>query len=255
MRIGVASSAGAHRQGYRAGRQGYGGDDAADIGLEQVRAHAGHVAHIVAHVVSNDSRVARVVLGNPRLHLSHQVRPNIGGLGEYASADSGEQGDGACAKAEAGDCADVLEHQVEYRYSQEADAHNRHAHNRAAGEGDAQSGVKTPLGGGGGPHVGAHGNVHANNAGETGADGAGDIGYGGGRHAEVVAEEGVVEDGQDNGYNNRKGQERHVLPAEKGVGSFLYRDSYCLDLGGPLVRREYPGGGGGGESQRQTAGD
>ena len=71
------------------------------IGVEQVGAHAGHVAHVVAHVVGDDGGVAGVVLRDAQLHLAGQVRGNIGGLGEDAAAGLGEQGQRAGAEGEA----------------------------------------------------------------------------------------------------------------------------------------------------------
>lgn len=52
--------------------QGAGGNDGADIGLEQIRAHAGDVTNIVANTVRNDRRVARIVLWDPCLHLDRE---------------------------------------------------------------------------------------------------------------------------------------------------------------------------------------
>src|SRR5690606_40423839 len=47
------------------------------VGLEQVGAHAGAVADVVAAVVGDDGRVARVVLGDARLDLAHQVGAHV----------------------------------------------------------------------------------------------------------------------------------------------------------------------------------
>ena len=77
-----------------------GGSDAADIGLIKIGAHAGHVAHVVAHVVGNDGGVAGVVLGDAGLHLAHEVGAHVGRLGEDAAAHAGEQGHGGSAHAE-----------------------------------------------------------------------------------------------------------------------------------------------------------
>ena len=62
-----------------------GGNNRAHIAFIQIGAHAGHVAHVVAHVVGNDGGVARVILGNAGLHLAHKVGPHVGGLGEDAA--------------------------------------------------------------------------------------------------------------------------------------------------------------------------
>ncbi len=74
-----------------------------DVALEQVRAHAGDVAHVVAHVVGDDSRVAGIVLGNTRLDLAHEVGADVGGLRVDAAADTREQRDRGGAQREAVD--------------------------------------------------------------------------------------------------------------------------------------------------------
>ncbi len=71
------------------------------VGLEEVGGHAGAVADVVAHVVGDHRRVARVVLGDPGLDLAHQVGAHVGRLGEDAAAQTGEHGDQRAAEAEA----------------------------------------------------------------------------------------------------------------------------------------------------------
>ena len=46
-----------------------------------------HVTDVVAHVVGDHGRVARVVLGNAGFHLAHQVGPDVGGLGVDPATD------------------------------------------------------------------------------------------------------------------------------------------------------------------------
>ena len=77
------------------------GDRGDRVGLEQVGRHAGAVADVVADVVGDHGRVARVVLGNPGLDLADQVGADVGGLGEDAAAEPGEDGDQRAAEAEA----------------------------------------------------------------------------------------------------------------------------------------------------------
>ena len=85
-----------------------GGDDRADIALEEVGAHAGHVADVVAHVVGNHGRVAGIVFGDARFDLADQVRADIGRLGVDAATDTGKEGDAAGAKAKTGDVGDIV---------------------------------------------------------------------------------------------------------------------------------------------------
>ena len=66
-------------------------DHAGDVRVKDVAAHTGHVAHIVAHVVGDGRRVARVILRNALFHLAHQVGSHIRRLGVDSTPDPGEQ--------------------------------------------------------------------------------------------------------------------------------------------------------------------
>ena len=71
------------------------------VGLEQVRRHAGAVADVVAHVVGDHRRVARIVLGNVRLDLPDEVGADVGALREDAAAETREHRDQRAAEREA----------------------------------------------------------------------------------------------------------------------------------------------------------
>jgi hypothetical protein len=79
------------------------GDDRPGVGLEQVGAHAGDVADVVADVVGDGRGVARVVLGDAGLDLADQVGADVGGLGVDAATDTGEQRDRRAAEPEGRD--------------------------------------------------------------------------------------------------------------------------------------------------------
>ena len=76
-------------------------DDRDRVGLEEVGRHAGAVADVVAHVVGDHRGIARVVLGNARLDLAHQVGADVGALGEDAAAKTREDRDQRAAEREA----------------------------------------------------------------------------------------------------------------------------------------------------------
>ena len=84
------------------------GDRGDRVGLEQVGGHAGAVADVVADVVGDHGRVAGIVLGDPRLDLADQVGADVGGLGEDAAAETGEDGDQRATEAEADQRVDGL---------------------------------------------------------------------------------------------------------------------------------------------------
>ncbi len=70
------------------------------VGFEQVRRHTRAVADIVADVIGNRGRVARIVLGDAGFDLADEVAANVRTLGEDAAAETGEDGDQRGAEAE-----------------------------------------------------------------------------------------------------------------------------------------------------------
>ena len=76
------------------------------VGLEQVGRHAGAVADVVADVVGDHGRVARVVLGDARLDLADEVGADVGGLRVDAAAEPGEDRDQRAAEGEADQVVD-----------------------------------------------------------------------------------------------------------------------------------------------------
>ena len=63
------------------------------VRLEQIGCHPGAVADVVADVVGDHGRVARVVFRDAGLDLADEVRADIGGLGEDAASETGEYRD------------------------------------------------------------------------------------------------------------------------------------------------------------------
>ena len=72
-----------------------------DVGLEQVGRHAGAVADVVADVVGDDGRIARIVFGNARFDLTDQVGADVGSLGENTAAEAREDRDQRTSEREA----------------------------------------------------------------------------------------------------------------------------------------------------------
>ena len=88
------------RAGEEDRRQHHGGDGGHRVGLEQVGRHAGAVADVVADVVGDGRRIARIVLGDAGLDLADQIAADVGALGEDAAAETGEDRDQRGAEAE-----------------------------------------------------------------------------------------------------------------------------------------------------------
>ncbi len=139
------------------------------VGLEQVGRHAGAVADVVTDVVGDRGRVARVVLGDPRLDLADQVGADVGGLGEDAAAKTGEDGDQRATEAQADQRVDsglgaVVEERGQRAVvagdTQQGEADDQHAGDRTAAEGDLQRRRDAVAGRLGDAGVGAHRDVH-----------------------------------------------------------------------------------------------
>ena len=132
---------------WPAGAEGGVGQDQAghqddDVGLEQVGAHAGAVADVVAHVVGDGGGVAGIVLGDAGLDLADQVGAHVGGLGENPAPDSHEQGQQRPAEAEADQDGrgGVLEEHDDDRRSEQAQTDHEHAGDRPGAEGHLEGG-------------------------------------------------------------------------------------------------------------------
>ena len=71
------------------------------VGLEQVGGHAGAIADVVADVVGDDGRVARIVFGNAGFDLTDEVGADVGGLRVDTAAETREDRDQRTAEREA----------------------------------------------------------------------------------------------------------------------------------------------------------
>ena len=150
------------------------GDGRDRVGLEQVGGHAGAVADVVAHVVGDHRRVARIVLRDAGLDLADDVGADVGALGEDAAAEAGEDGDQRAAEAEADERVDGVllvdveeerEHAVVAGDAEQREAGDEHAGDRAAAEGDVERRADPAARRLGDAGVGPHGHVHADEAG------------------------------------------------------------------------------------------
>jgi hypothetical protein len=167
--------------GEHDGAEHHGGDHRHDIGLEQVGRHAGAVADIVADVVGDGGRIARIVLGDPGLDLAHHVAADVGALGEDAAAETGEDGDERGAEAERhqgvddGAAGRLIAHDRGEDAEIDRYPEQRQAGDQKPGDGARHEGNRQPLaqrlgGGLGGADIGAHRDVHADEAGRTRQD-------------------------------------------------------------------------------------
>mmetsp|Transcript_8321 Transcript_8321/g.14096 ORF Transcript_8321/g.14096 Transcript_8321/m.14096 type:complete len:283 (+) Transcript_8321:1484-2332(+) len=77
------------------------GNDGSNERLKKISSHTGNITHVVAHVVSNDSRVSRIILRDSLLNLSDKISTNISSLGVDTTSDTGEKGNRRSTKTKA----------------------------------------------------------------------------------------------------------------------------------------------------------
>ena len=200
----------------------HGGDDGHGVGLEQVGGHAGAIADVVADVVGDGRRIARIVLGDAGFDLADEIAADVGALGEDAAAETGEDGDERGAEAERDERVGhraVIDGEAEAAGEEEeiaGDAEQRHAgdqhaRHRARLEGDVEAARQRVRCGLRRAHVGAHRDVHADVAGEARQHGADEKADG-----DEVAEQDPGED-EDDGADHGDGR---VLAVEVGLRAF-----------------------------------
>ncbi len=201
-------------------------DHGTAIGLKDVGSHARHVANVVADVIGDDARIARIVLGNAGLDLADQVRADVGALGEDSAADTIKQRDHAGAHAETVDAMRRLgigaEHEIQRAETEQAQRGQHEAHHRAAVKGDRERFARTEfVCRGRRAHIGARRGVHAEEAREGRAERAGQE-----RNGRLVAQR--RKDDRDGDHGDR-GRDQLQLPAHERHGAEL-------DLAGDLLR-------------------
>ena len=150
------------------------GEHRAAIALVEVGAHAGHVAHVVAHVVGNGGGIARVVLRNARFDLTDQIGPHIGRLGVDAAAHAGEERLRRGTHAEgqhrggdddqflrAGGVDEAVQDDIPERNIEQPQPHDDQPHHGSAAECDTQPAVERLLRRMCRPRRGIGGGLHA----------------------------------------------------------------------------------------------
>ena len=226
--LGEAALAGDHRG--HSSRDRHGGQDRADVALEEVGAHASHVADVVADVVGDHGRVAGVVLRNASFDFSDQVSADVGRLGEDPAADPREERDRARAEAEPEDRPKRLRRSedfpegprdkahVEPADSDRAEADDREAHDRARAEADAERFTEARLGGLGRPNGCSGSDPHADIARDSAGHGAEHEGEGD-REGVVVS---IKREERDRDHDH-VGSEPLVFGVQEGLGAVLNR--------------------------------
>ncbi len=233
----------------------HGRDRGHRIGLEQIGRHAGAIADIVADVVGDGGRVARIVLGNARFDLADEIAADVGALGEDAATQPGEDRDQRGAEAERYhriDDGTVVwrevqpagqEHEVE-RHAEQRETGDQKAGNGAGAEREFKSAGKRTGRRLRRADIGAHGNVHADKAGGARQDGAN-----GEAERDQPAEE-IADDEEDHDANDG---DRGVLPPQIGLRALADGGRNLAHLLVAGIGAKYGGGGPDGVNERQNA--
>ncbi len=159
----------------------HGRDQRHRVGLEQVGRHPGAVADVVADVVRDHRRIARIVLGDAGLDLADEVGADVGTLGEDAAPEPREDRDQRPAEAEPDERLERLDQRLAALpgrlqqpevagNAEQPEAHHQQAGDRAAAKRHRERLVQPLARGLGGAHVGAHRHVHADDPGQPGQD-------------------------------------------------------------------------------------
>ena len=232
--------------------QHHGGQDGGHVGAEQVGAHAGHVAHVVAHVIGDGGRVAGVVLRDAGLNLAHEVGAHVGGLGVDAAAHPRKQGNAFGAERKAGEHfegffhlhaagrATLTDHEqlIEYNKQGAQPEHGQpghaHAHDRAAGEAHVQRVTEAGFRRLGGAHVGFGGDFHPDIAGRGRKHCPNQKGNDDNRARPLA---GVAEVAQKHRGNEGEQSQHPVLGPQKGNGAVgnIAGDGLHLGVAGILA--------------------
>ena len=209
------------------------------VSLEQVGSHAGAIAHVVAHVVGDGRRIARVIFRNAGLDLANEVGADVGALGEDAAAEPSEDRNQRGAKAErdqrvnchsirravlknAGKNAKISSH------AKKRETGDKQASHSAGAKGDVEAAGKRLRRRLGGADIGAHRDVHANKACSAGQDGA---------DGEANRHRPREQKPKDDEHDDADSGDGHVLAPQIGLRPFRHRARNLLHARRAGVRR------------------
>ena len=228
-----------------------GGEDRPAVRFVQIGPHARDVAHVVAHVVGDGGRIARVVFRDAGLDLADEVGADVRGLGVDAAADAREKRlrGGAHAEGDHGgggvdqlvdrraagrherhaqmDPAvghvlgrddDAVEQEIPEGDVEQAEADDRKAHDRAGAEGNLQAAVEAFRAALGRARRGVGGGLHPDEAAERRKEAGGQEGD---RHEGV--EHARKRHRSENGDEHDERDEHDlVLPEKVGERTFAH---------------------------------
>jgi hypothetical protein len=224
--------------------QHHGGDDGHRIGLEQVGGHAGAVADIVADIVGDRGRIARIIFRNAGFDLADEVAADVGALGEDTAAETGEDRDQRSAEAERHESVDhftvvaEISHRADQRRkvnrdTEQGEAGNQHAGDSAGLEGDIETGGQAVRRGLRRTHIGAHRNMHADETRDTRKHGADQEAQGGDARKQPPGQ---------HEHNDADNGDRRILAGQISLRAFANRSGNLLHARIALIGGEHRAG-------------
>ena len=224
--------------GEQRSTQEHHGDCASNVAIEDVGAHASHVAHVVTDVVGDDSGVARIVLGDAELDLPNQVGGDIGRLRVDTAARLGQQGQRRRTEAETEHDLSVASEKEDHGHTDRGQADHRQTHDRSGVECHSEGPVDADPCRRRAPYIGGDGDRHAHVPGDGRTHGASDEcqRHGGapkrieaGRAQAQMLDVEAEHDGDHDTQRDRDKRQGRVQPAQ--VGYCPLTDPGCHLLG------------------------
>ena len=201
--------------------------------------------HVVTNIVRYGGRIPRVIFRDTSLYLSHQVSPDIGGLGIDTATHTGEKGLGGSPHPESQHRGgyhhellrtlglhEGIEDYVPYGNVEQPEPHYRQPHDGAGAESYLEPGIQGAHRGIRGPCGSIRGRLHAHEAREPGKEAARKEGE---RHPAVLHPETVGKDSEKDGQDDKDYGHHLVLLLKIGHRPFPYEKRDFLHGGRTLA--------------------
>ena len=151
------------------------------VGLKQIGGHTRAISHVVAHVVSDHCRIARIVFRNACFNFAHQISTYIRTLGENAAAQARKNRNQRRAKRQTNHGLDdvahlgtadgrPIQHIEKSNHAQQAQADHQQARDGTAFECNIERRIYTATRCLSRSNVGPHRHIHADKARQPGRD-------------------------------------------------------------------------------------
>ena len=203
--------------------ENHGRTDGDDIGFEQVGRHPGAVTDIVAHIVGDHGRVARIVFRNAGFDLADQIGANVGSLGEDTAAQTRKDGNERGAECQTDQTIDHLPavgcvatgaHEVpeEHRDREKGEARHQHAGDGTGAKRDGETLLQSALRSGSRADVRAYRDIHPDEACNARKDRA---------DHETGCRDNAEEDEDEHRHDHTDNGNGGILALEIGLRTFL----------------------------------